>query len=52
MAGWQAIVEAGRKKYYQSRAKATEPKNRYIAEYIGNFFLVLTIGCTVIPGRR
>ena len=24
--------------------------NKYIAEFIGTFFLVLTIGCTVIPG--
>jgi len=23
---------------------------KYIAEFIGTFFLVLTIGCTVIPG--
>jgi aquaporin Z len=25
--------------------------NKYIAEFIGTFFLVLTIGCTVIPGN-
>ena len=24
--------------------------HKYIAEFIGTFFLVLTIGCTVIPG--
>jgi aquaporin Z len=24
--------------------------NKYMAEFIGTFFLVLTIGCTVIPG--
>lgn len=24
--------------------------NNYVAEFIGTFFLVLTIGCTVIPG--
>jgi aquaporin Z len=24
--------------------------NKYIAEFIGTFFLVLTIGCTIIPG--
>jgi aquaporin Z len=24
--------------------------NKYIAEFIGTFFLVLTIGCTVLPG--
>src|SRR5882724_10752476 len=24
---------------------------KYIAEFIGTFFLVLTIGCTVIPGK-
>jgi aquaporin Z len=24
--------------------------NKYLAEFIGTFFLVLTIGCTVIPG--
>ncbi len=24
--------------------------NKYIAEFIGTFFLVLTVGCTVIPG--
>src|SRR6187455_2490253 len=24
--------------------------NKYVAEFIGTFFLVLTIGCTVIPG--
>jgi aquaporin Z len=31
---------------------ANEPMtmNKYIAEFIGTFFLVLTIGCTVIPG--
>ena len=23
--------------------------NKYIAEFIGTFFLVLTVGCTVIP---
>src|SRR5438105_15031651 len=23
---------------------------KYIAEFIGTFFLVLTVGCTVIPG--
>src|SRR6185295_8705721 len=23
---------------------------KYVAEFIGTFFLVLTIGCTVIPG--
>jgi aquaporin Z len=26
--------------------------NRYIAEFIGTFFLVLTIGCTVLAGSR
>lgn len=25
--------------------------NKYITEFIGTFFLVLTIGCTVIPGN-
>lgn len=25
---------------------------KYIAEFIGTFFLVLTIGCTVIPGAK
>ena len=24
--------------------------NKIIAEFIGTFFLVLTVGCTVIPG--
>jgi aquaporin Z len=24
--------------------------NKYVAEFIGTFFLVLTVGCTVIPG--
>ena len=24
--------------------------HKYVAEFIGTFFLVLTIGCTVIPG--
>ena len=24
--------------------------NKYLAEFIGTFFLVLTVGCTVIPG--
>ena len=24
--------------------------NKYIAEFIGTFFLVLTVGCTIIPG--
>ena len=23
--------------------------NKYIAEFIGTFFLVLTVGCTIIP---
>jgi aquaporin Z len=23
---------------------------KYIAEFIGTFFLVLTVGCTIIPG--
>jgi aquaporin Z len=27
-----------------------ENMNKYIAEFIGTFFLVLTVGCTVIPG--
>lgn len=26
--------------------------NKYLTEFIGTFFLVLTIGCTVIPGRE
>src|SRR5438094_3398754 len=25
--------------------------NKYLTEFIGTFFLVLTVGCTVIPGR-
>ena len=25
--------------------------NKYIAEFIGTFFLVLTVGCTVVPGQ-
>jgi aquaporin Z len=25
--------------------------NKYITEFIGTFFLVLTVGCTVIPGK-
>jgi aquaporin Z len=29
---------------------ADKPMNKYITEFIGTFFLVLTIGCTVIPG--
>ena len=24
--------------------------NKYLTEFIGTFFLVLTIGCTVVPG--
>jgi glycerol uptake facilitator-like aquaporin len=24
---------------------------KYVAEFIGTFFLVLTVGCTVIPAR-
>ena len=24
--------------------------NKYVAEFIGTFFLVLTVGCTVVPG--
>ena len=24
--------------------------NKYLTEFIGTFFLVLTVGCTVIPG--
>jgi aquaporin Z len=30
--------------------QAFETMNKYIAEFIGTFFLVLTIGCTVLPG--
>jgi aquaporin Z len=26
------------------------PINKYLAEFVGTFFLVLTIGCTVLPG--
>jgi glycerol uptake facilitator-like aquaporin len=26
--------------------------NKYIAEFIGTFFLVLTIGCTVMAAAR
>ncbi len=29
---------------------AGDPMNKYLTEFIGTFFLVLTIGCTVIPG--
>ncbi len=25
--------------------------NKYLTEFIGTFFLVLTVGCTVIPGN-
>src|SRR5438046_3104282 len=25
--------------------------NKYLTEFLGTFFLVLTVGCTVIPGR-
>jgi aquaporin Z len=28
----------------------TKAMNKYIAEFIGTFFLVLTVGCTIIPG--
>jgi len=24
--------------------------NKYLTEFIGTFFLVLTVGCTVVPG--
>src|SRR5881392_3029745 len=24
--------------------------NKYVTEFIGTFFLVLTVGCTVVPG--
>src|SRR5438046_10690440 len=27
-----------------------KPMNKYLTEFIGTFFLVLTVGCTVIPG--
>jgi aquaporin Z len=27
-----------------------KPMNKYVAEFIGTFFLVLTVGCTIIPG--
>ena len=29
----------------------TTPMNKYLTEFIGTFFLVLTVGCTVIPGN-
>src|SRR4029077_3058139 len=32
------------------QAPSTKAMNKYIAEFIGTFFLVLTVGCTVIPG--
>jgi aquaporin Z len=42
-----------RRDVHESRAPPTPNKktmNKYIAEFIGTFFLVLTVGCTVIPG--
>src|SRR6478609_8746491 len=30
--------------------KGRTTMNKYLTEFIGTFFLVLTIGCTVIPG--
>ncbi|HTG61593.1 MAG TPA: aquaporin, partial [Terriglobia bacterium] len=32
--------------------KRRETMNKYIMELIGTFFLVLTVGCTVIPGAQ
>ena len=39
--------------YLDGRARIESlPMNKYIAEFIGTFFLVLTIGCTVLAGDR
>jgi aquaporin Z len=29
----------------------TMPMNKYLTEFIGTFFLVLAVGCVVIPGN-
>jgi aquaporin Z len=34
----------------QTAFHTTHPMKKYLTEFIGTFFLVLTVGCTVIPG--
>ena len=43
------IQQTSRPKLNQTKSKQTT-MNKYLTEFIGTFFLVLTIGCTVIPG--
>ena len=52
-AGDRKSVESGRRlNQTPTKLVPPEPMRKYITEFIGTFFLVLTIGCTVIPGRR
>jgi len=45
------VIKARRNTGHPLNAAPTnQTMNKYIAEFIGTFFLVLTIGCTVIPG--
>jgi len=37
---------------YRPNRNGQIPMNKYLTEFIGTFFLVLTIGCTVIPGSQ
>src|SRR5438876_6927361 len=50
---WLAVASAKAATFYfKNFLQAPNPKamNKYIAEFIGTFFLFLTVGCTVIPG--
>jgi aquaporin Z len=42
---WAGTARARRRRFEELPAV-----NKYLTEFIGTFFLVLTIGCTVIPG--
>jgi aquaporin Z len=44
------VVQAGKSLTLKQRADTAAFMNKYVTEFIGTFFLVLTIGCTVIPG--
>jgi glycerol uptake facilitator-like aquaporin len=37
--------------FFNGSKVQTMPMNKYLTEFIGTFFLVLTVGCTVIPGN-
>ncbi len=40
-----------RRRHFLASHPTPQPSmNKYIAEFIGTFFLVLTVGCTVLPG--